>query len=127
MAARKVGRPVKLVLTRPQMFGPVGGRPMTEQHLLLAARRDGQLTAIRHDVISHTSEFEDFVEPAAQPTRALYACANAATSHRLVKLNVGTPTFQRAPGEATGSFAMILPSALSDAISLPSASRCKDK
>ena len=106
MAARKVGRPVKLVLTRPQMFGPVGGRPMTEQRLLLAARRDGQLTAIRHDVISHTSEFEDFVEPAAQPTRALYACANAATSHRLVKLNVGTPTFQRAPGEATGSFAI---------------------
>ena len=106
IAARKLERPVKLALTRPQMFGPVGGRPLTEQRVLLAARRDGQLTAIRHEVLSHTSEFEDFVEPAAQPTRSLYACANASTTHRLVKLNVGTPTFQRAPGESTGTFAL---------------------
>jgi xanthine dehydrogenase YagR molybdenum-binding subunit len=62
LAARKVQRPVKLVLARPQMFGPVGGRPRTEQHVVLGARRDGTLTAIRHDVISHTSEMEDFTE-----------------------------------------------------------------
>ena len=106
MAGKQVGRPVKLVLARPQMFGPVGGRPRTEQRVVLAAQRDGQLTAIRHDVISHTSEFEDFVEPSAQPTRGLYRCANVSTTHRLVKLNVGTPTFQRAPGESTGTFAI---------------------
>jgi xanthine dehydrogenase YagR molybdenum-binding subunit len=106
MAARKVGRPVKLVLERPQMFGPVGGRPCTEQHVALGAERSGKLLAIRHDVLSHTSTFEDFVEPAAMPTRQTYACANVATSHRLAKLNVGTPTFQRAPGEATGTFAL---------------------
>ncbi len=106
MAARAVKRPVKLVLARPQMFGPVGGRPCTEQHVVLAAYRDGRLVAFRHDVLSHTSVFEDFTEPATQPTRALYAVPNAATTQRLVKLNVGTPTFQRAPGEATGTFAM---------------------
>ena len=106
MAAKQTGRPVKLVLARPQMFGPVGGRPRTEQRVMLAARRDGQLTAISHDVISHTSEFEDFVEPSAQPTRGLYACANVSTKQRLIKLNVGTPTFQRAPGESTGTFAI---------------------
>jgi xanthine dehydrogenase YagR molybdenum-binding subunit len=106
MAARQVGRPVKLVLARPQMFGPVGGRPQTEQHIVLAARRDGTLTGLRHDVISHTSEMEDYVEGAASPTRSLYACPNGATSHRLATLNVGVPTFQRAPGESTGTFAI---------------------
>jgi len=106
MAARKVGRPVKLVLARPQMFGPVGGRPQTEQHIVLGARRDGTLTLVRHDVISHTSQMEDFVEPSAIVTRMLYACPNAVTTHRLTKLNVGVPTFQRAPGEATGTFAL---------------------
>ena len=106
MAARHVGRPVKLVLARPQMFGPVGGRPETRQSIALVARRDGRLTALRHDVVAHTSEMEDFVEPAASPTRALYACPNATTSHRLATMNVGVATFQRAPGEATGSFAI---------------------
>ena len=106
MAAKQASRPVKLVLARPQMFGPVGGRPQTEQHIILSARRDGQLTALRHDVVSHTSEMEDYVEGAASPSRALYACANAETSHRLATLNVGVPTFQRAPGEATGTFAI---------------------
>ena len=106
MAAKVVGCPVKLVLSRPQMFGPVGGRPRTEQRVLLAARRDGGLSAIRHDVISHTSVLEDYAEPSTLPTRALYACENGATTQRLVKLNVGVPTFQRAPGESTGTFAI---------------------
>ena len=104
MAARAVGRPVKLSLTRTQMFGPVGGRPQTEQHIQLAARPDGALTALNHDTISHTSFLEDFVEPSSLQSRMLYACSNAATTHRLLKLNVGTPTFQRAPGEATGTY-----------------------
>ncbi|MFP3615970.1 molybdopterin cofactor-binding domain-containing protein, partial [Paraburkholderia sp. SIMBA_050] len=51
MAAKQVGRPVRLALTRPQMFGPVGGRPFTEQRIVLAARHDGTLTAMRHDSI----------------------------------------------------------------------------
>lgn len=106
MAARQVGRPVKLVLQRPQMFGLVGGRPLTEQHLSIAARQNGEFISMRHDVFSHTSVMEDFTEPAALQTRILYACPNLSTTHRLAPLNVGTPTFQRAPGHATGTFAL---------------------
>jgi xanthine dehydrogenase YagR molybdenum-binding subunit len=106
MAARQVGRPVKLALTRRQMFGPVGGRPHTVQQITLGARRDGTLTAMRHDSTSSTSTIEEWLESAALVTRMLYACANVRTSHHLVRLNTGTPTFMRAPGEATGSFAL---------------------
>jgi xanthine dehydrogenase YagR molybdenum-binding subunit len=106
MASRQVGRPVKLVLERPQMFGPVGGRPNTEQRLAIGAGPDGGLAAIRHDVTASTSFMEDWIEPAALTTRMLYECANQQTSHRLAKLNIGTPTFMRAPGEATGTFAL---------------------
>ncbi|MGG1948020.1 xanthine dehydrogenase family protein molybdopterin-binding subunit [Trinickia sp. NRRL B-1857] len=106
MAARQVGRPVRLALTRPQMFGSVGGRPYTEQHLALAAREDGTLTGLRHDTYSNTSTFEDWTETSGVITRMLYEVPNLATTHRLVPLNVGTPTFMRAPGETTGSFAL---------------------
>jgi xanthine dehydrogenase YagR molybdenum-binding subunit len=106
MAARQLGRPVKLALERPQMFGPVGGRPHTEQRVQLASDAQGNLAGMRHDVTSHTSVMEDWVETSAIVTRMLYRCANQSTSHRLVKLNLGVPTFTRAPGEATGSFAL---------------------
>ncbi|WP_321846199.1 xanthine dehydrogenase family protein molybdopterin-binding subunit [Paraburkholderia bannensis] len=106
MAAKQTGRPVRLALARPQMFGPVGSRPRTEQRFSLAAQRDGTLTAIRHDTLSHTSTFEDWTEMSGLVTRMMYATPNLATSHRVVPLNVGTPTFTRAPGETTGSFAL---------------------
>ncbi|SDI83135.1 xanthine dehydrogenase family protein molybdopterin-binding subunit [Paraburkholderia phenazinium] len=106
MAAKQTGRPVRLVLTRPQMFGSVGARPRTEQHFVLAARHDGTLTAMRHDSISNTSMFEDWTETCCMVTRMLYAVPNQVTTHRLVQLNLGTPTFMRAPGETTGSFAL---------------------
>lgn len=106
MAARQVGRPVKLVLERPQMFGPVGGRPRTEQRIALGAASDGRFTAISHDSLTTTSMIEDWTEPCAIVTRMLYDTPHQRTTHRLARLNVGTPTFQRAPGEATGTFAL---------------------
>jgi len=106
MAARQVARPVKLVLTRQQMFGPVGFRPRTEQKLQLGAAKDGALTAVGHESHSQTSMFDEFVEPTAAATRILYNSLNAETSHRLVRLDAGTPTFMRAPGEASGTFAI---------------------
>ncbi len=106
MAARVVKRPVRIVLERPQMFGPVGGRPQTYQHIVLGAKRDGTLTGMRHDVYSHTSVIEDFTEPSSVQTRMLYGSPNIETSQKIVSLNVGTPTFQRAPGESTGTFAL---------------------
>ncbi len=106
MAARQVGRPVKLVLTRPQMFSMVGNRPHTEQQLAIGAAGDGTLGALRHDVIAETSMLEDWVETSALVSRMLYAVPNQSTTHRITKLNIGTPTFMRAPGEASGSFAL---------------------
>ncbi len=106
MAAKHVNRPVKLVLERPQMFGPVGARPRTHQRLTLGATRSGKLTAIRHEVHAHTSVIEDYLESSAFPTRVMYACPNVSTIHRLVPLNLGTPTYMRAPGVATGTYAL---------------------
>ncbi len=106
MGAKVARRPVKLAVTRPQMFSLVGHRPRTVQRIALGADADGKLVAVRHDVTNETSSFDDFVEPSAVQTRMLYACPNVATSHRLVRLDVPTPTFQRAPGESTGTLAL---------------------
>jgi xanthine dehydrogenase YagR molybdenum-binding subunit len=106
MAARELKRPVKLVLERSQMFGPVGGRPRTVQHFSLAAGANGEFTSMSHDVVSHTSVMEDFTEAAAMQTRIMYSCPRLLTTHRVVPLNVAIPTFQRAPGHATGTFAL---------------------
>ncbi|HTJ44316.1 MAG TPA: xanthine dehydrogenase family protein molybdopterin-binding subunit [Kofleriaceae bacterium] len=106
MAAKMLGRPVKLAITRPQMCSLVGHRPETRQRLTLACDREGALTAIRHEVFSETSRFDEFVEPSAVQTRMLYACPNVITQHRVVRLDIPTPTFQRAPGESTGTYAL---------------------
>ena len=106
MAARRVGRPVRLVMQRPQLFGPVGGRPRTAQSIRMGCDADGRLAAIEHRSTSSTSVIEDWVESSAVVTRMLYASPAVVTSHRLARLNVGTPTFQRAPGESTGMFAL---------------------
>ncbi len=106
MAARVVKRPVKLALERNQMFGPVGTRPTTVQKIRLGASSDGKLLAIQHDVTEHTSVMEDFLEPSAYQSRYLYDSESNATSHRLFEMNLGVPTFQRAPGEATGTAAL---------------------
>jgi xanthine dehydrogenase YagR molybdenum-binding subunit len=106
MAARQVGRPVKLSLSRRQMFGPIGFRGETHQFIKLGARRDGVLSLIEHHGTVQTSMFDEFVEPVATTTRMLYACPNLATTHRVVRLHTGTPSFTRAPGEAPGVFAL---------------------
>jgi xanthine dehydrogenase YagR molybdenum-binding subunit len=106
LAARHVGRPVKLVLSRAQMFTSLGYRSPTVQRLSLGARQDGTLTAIVHAVTQQTSVFEEFVAGAGYISRSLYACPNVAVRHRLVRVNAPTPTVMRAPGEAVGSFAL---------------------
>lgn len=106
MAARLVGRPVKLVLRRDQMYGPVGHRPPTRQRLRLGADQDGALTAIDHRTRTATSSFDDFFEAASDASHTLYASPSIATSHDAVRLDTGTPLFMRAPGEATGSIAL---------------------
>jgi xanthine dehydrogenase YagR molybdenum-binding subunit len=106
IAARAVGKPVKLVLGREQMFGPVGHRAPTRQTLRLGTNQDGKLIALDHRTKTMSSTFDDFFEPASGISHALYASAAIATSHEAVRNDVGTPMFMRAPGEATGSIAL---------------------
>jgi xanthine dehydrogenase YagR molybdenum-binding subunit len=106
MAAKMLGRPVKLSVDRNQMFGPVGQRPNTEQRYRLGAMDDGRLMASSHDTIAYTSMIEDWIEPCGIVSRMMYESPNQETSHRLARMNLGTPTFMRAPGEASGSFAL---------------------
>jgi xanthine dehydrogenase YagR molybdenum-binding subunit len=103
MAAKIVQKPVKLVLERTQMFGPVGARPSTVNHIQLAASAEGKLLAVQHDEIDHASVMEDFPEHATSPTRMLYASDSNSTSLSMVDMNLGIATFMRAPGESPGT------------------------
>ncbi|MEA2908827.1 MAG: xanthine dehydrogenase YagR molybdenum-binding subunit [Bradyrhizobium sp.] len=106
LAAQLVGRPVKLVLRREHMYGPVGHRAPTRQRLRIGIDGDGLLTAIDHHAKTVSSSFDDFFEPAADASHTLYASPAIATSHEAVRVDTGTPLFMRAPGEATGSIAL---------------------
>ena len=103
MAAKVAKRPVKLVLGREQMFGPVGSRPNTYQHIKLAASADGKLLLQQHDSTCYTSLISDWVESAAASTEILYDSESLTTAHNVVEMNLGMGTWMRAPGEATGS------------------------
>src|SRR5229473_315584 len=106
MAAQAAGRPVKLALTRQQMFALAGYRTPTIQRMRLGADRNGQLTAIAHDVVEQTATIYEYAEPTAAPTRAMYAAPNRRTTHRLARLDMPVPTIMRAPGECPGMFAL---------------------
>jgi xanthine dehydrogenase YagR molybdenum-binding subunit len=106
LAAKLVDRPVKIAVTRQQMFTLTGYRTPTIQRVRLGARADGRLTAIAHEVVEQTSTIAEFAEQTAVVTRMLYAAPNRRTSHRIVALNVPTPSWMRAPGECPGMFAL---------------------
>jgi xanthine dehydrogenase YagR molybdenum-binding subunit len=106
LAARLSGRPVKLVLRRDQMYGPVSHRAATRQTLRIGASADGKLTALSHHTLTYSSQFDDFYEPCGNVSHTLYAAPALATSYDAVRLDIGTPLFMRAPGEATGSAAL---------------------
>ena len=106
LAARHVGRPVKLVLSRAQEFTVPGYRPQNVQNVSLGASRDGTLTSLVHEGTGQTSMYEEYVESLLDPSRLLYACPNVATRYRLAQMNVNTPASMRGPGEASGMFAL---------------------
>jgi xanthine dehydrogenase YagR molybdenum-binding subunit len=106
MAAKLTNRPVKLVLSREQMFTSCGYRSDTRQRLRVGASRDGRLTAVLHDVLSETSRVSTWVESAGGVSTMLFDVPNVAVTHRMARLDVPTPTAMRAPGEAPGSFAL---------------------
>jgi xanthine dehydrogenase YagR molybdenum-binding subunit len=106
MAARLAGRPVKLVMRREQMFGPVGHRGQTRQTIRLGAQQDGTLTAVDHHTLTVSSTFDDFFEPAGGVSHTLYETPALSTTYEGVRIDTGTPIFMRAPGEASGSAAL---------------------
>jgi len=107
LAARTTGgRPVKLAVTRQQMFALTGYRTATIQRVRLAADADGRLTAIEHRSFEQTSTTKQFVEESASVTRNLYASPSRLTAHRVALLDVAVPSWMRAPGEMPGAYAL---------------------
>ncbi|WP_020603083.1 xanthine dehydrogenase family protein molybdopterin-binding subunit [Spirosoma spitsbergense] len=106
MAAKMVGKPVQVTVTRHQMFTNTGLRQFNIQKMKVGAKKDGTLTALAHETLSHTSPTQEFQEPCGQVTKMLYKVPNNRVTYRLVPLNIQTPFAMRAPGEATGSFAL---------------------
>jgi xanthine dehydrogenase YagR molybdenum-binding subunit len=107
MAAQAVpGRPVKIALTRQQMFSLVGYRIPSIHRLQLGADADGRLTAIAHDAVGQTAKVKEYAEQIAVCARPMYAAPNRRTTHRLAHLDVPPPTIMRGPGEAQGMFAL---------------------
>jgi xanthine dehydrogenase YagR molybdenum-binding subunit len=107
LAAKVVKRPVRLQLTRAQMYSMAGHQAATVQTVALGANRDGKLTGIRHDSVNPTSVFDPYVEYAAMASRHLWrASGGISTSHRVVHVNRNSPVVLRAPMEAQGHFAL---------------------
>ncbi|WP_419729889.1 xanthine dehydrogenase family protein molybdopterin-binding subunit [Lichenicola sp.] len=106
LAAKQLGKPVKVALTRQQMFHLTTHRTQTFQHLQVGAARDGALQSLSHDAFVQTARYDNFVENVAQPTRGLYACPNISTLHKVVKLDLPRSDSMRAPGDAVGSIGL---------------------
>jgi xanthine dehydrogenase YagR molybdenum-binding subunit len=105
LAAREVGRPVKLVLTRRQLYFGVGYRPAYEYKVRLGSDRSGRLTAMTHDLRAETSRYETFAERGViSPGQMLYTTPNVAQTYRTVPLDVNTPTPMRGPGYSSAAF-----------------------
>jgi xanthine dehydrogenase YagR molybdenum-binding subunit len=106
IGARTLGRPVKVAMTRPQVFHTTTHRTASEQHVRLGADRDGRLTAYGQDALVHCARFDMFTEPVCESARMLYAAPNRLTRHRRAKLDLPRSDSMRAPGDAIGLLAL---------------------
>jgi xanthine dehydrogenase YagR molybdenum-binding subunit len=106
MAAKQVKRPVKLMLTRPQMFHMVGFRPQSWQRIKLAADSNGKFLGVLHQAKHSTSMYESFGENITKISRLVYKIENLKAESATVRLNLSTPTWMRGPGDCTGDFAI---------------------
>jgi xanthine dehydrogenase YagR molybdenum-binding subunit len=106
IGARKVGRPLKLVLNRLQMFTHVGYRPESVQKIGIGAGKNGKLVGISHEATAMTASYAVFTEGIVEASRSLYSCPNVFTAYKVYPLDLSVPTWMRGPGETTGSFAL---------------------
>ena len=104
-AARNLGRPVKLVVTRKQMFQTVGHRARTQQRVRMSAQRDGTLTSLRHEAINDAGMLDEYDENCGEATPHLYGTLNLLVTTAQTRRNVGSPTAMRGPGAVPGLFA----------------------
>ena len=105
LAALDLKRPVRVTLTRQQMFS-FGHRPSTWQKVELASGEDGTLQAIQHQAVSQTSRFESYSENIVNWSARMYACDHVKLDYKIVPLDVNSPLDMRAPGAATGVLAL---------------------
>jgi len=105
-AAREVGRPLKVVLTRKQMYVGIGYRPTSRQRLVVGASADGKISCIVHEARTETSKFQPYEDEIAVLAKFLYASPAMRSQYRLVPLDVHQPTYMRGPGVVTGAFAL---------------------
>ncbi|MCX2574443.1 xanthine dehydrogenase family protein molybdopterin-binding subunit [Pedobacter sandarakinus] len=106
MASKLIAKPVKLVITRMQMFTMVGNRPAAIQTVGLGANKDGKLTGITHRAFGESAAYENFTEGVVNMAKFMYQCDNVNTQYTVVPVDLSVPIWMRGPGEATGAFAL---------------------
>jgi xanthine dehydrogenase YagR molybdenum-binding subunit len=106
IAARKVGKPLKLMLTRSEMFTMVGYRPQAIQRIAMGASKDGKLKGILHEATAMTASYTVFTEGIVNGSQSLYACPNVTTRYKVYPLDLSQPTWMRGPGETTGAYGL---------------------
>ena len=106
IGAKKTGRPLKLMITRPQMFTMIGYRPQATQKIAMGCTKEGKIVGVRHDAMAMTSTFREFTEAIVNGTRSLYQIPNVHTTYKVFPLNLGEPAPMRGPGETTGAWAL---------------------
>src|SRR5712671_1861969 len=104
-AARQVGKPVKLVLSRKMMFQSVGHRAHTQQRVRLGATPDGKLVSLMHDYVYHRSMLDGYHENCGEATAFHYSVPNLRVHFGWAQRNIGTPSDMRGPGAVPGLYA----------------------
>ena len=106
IGAKMIGKPLKVVIDRGQMFTMVGYRSPAIQKMGMGATADGKLTGITHIATGETATYQQFAEGITSTTNILYDCPNVNTEYRLTRLDMSVPTYTRGPGETTGVYAL---------------------
>ncbi len=105
-ASRKLGRPVKVSLTRPQTFTGLGGRPATRQNIAIGAGKDGKIVSIVHESWNETAIDEVHVEACNNVTKIMYATPNFASRINVTPVHTVMPGWKRGPGENPSAWAL---------------------
>lgn len=105
-AARQVGRPVKLVLTREQTYAGIGYRPTSRQRMAIGADRSGRIDAIVHEGRTETARYASYEDGLTASPKFMYTSPNMRSTYRVVPMDVNQPTYMRGPGATTGTFAL---------------------